>query len=113
MYQCHPSKGTGLSNDEWRAERVGFALYRMGRSTVGSAATTLGCSLFLFFCTLRFFVKFGTVIFSVTSLSVIYALVLLPALLMLAGPTRKGCLPCRRDSPPQISDPEFHDICKN
>lgn len=93
MYQCCSGLEENATKQELRAERVRFALYRMGRSTVGSAATTLGCSLFLFFCTLRFFVKFGAVIFSVTSLSVIYALILLPALLMLCGPVKPPCLP--------------------
>lgn len=113
-YQCYAGQEIGLDISDRRAERVRFALYRMGRSTVGSAMTTLGCSLFLFFCTLRFFVKFGTVIFSVTTLSVIYALVLLPALLMLCGPINVaccGCLPGFGVSSSKKTEPEFFDVC--
>lgn len=69
-----------------RLQRVRDALKIMGRSLVGSAATTGGCALFLLFCTLQFFVRFGIVILSLAALSLVYALVFLPVLLLMLGP---------------------------
>jgi hypothetical protein len=69
-----------------RFQRVREALKIMGRSLVGSAATTGGCALFLLFCTLQFFVRFGIVILSLATLSLVYALVFLPVLLLMLGP---------------------------
>jgi hypothetical protein len=77
-------------NDE-RCKRARYALTAMGRSLLGSSTTSVGCALFLLFCTLQFFVTFGVVILLVTTLSLVYSLVFLPALLMVAGPTTKSC----------------------
>eukprot|EP00746_Dinoflagellata_sp_MGD_P062115 gnl/MRDRNA2_/MRDRNA2_261786_c0_seq1.p1 gnl/MRDRNA2_/MRDRNA2_261786_c0~~gnl/MRDRNA2_/MRDRNA2_261786_c0_seq1.p1 ORF type:complete len:226 (+),score=22.21 gnl/MRDRNA2_/MRDRNA2_261786_c0_seq1:49-678(+) len=73
-----------------RFERVRFSLRRMAGATLGSAVTTAGSAAFLTMCTLRIFVKLGTVVLAVTSLSIVFALVPLPATLMIAGPTDKN-----------------------
>eukprot|EP00747_Dinoflagellata_sp_TGD_P059820 gnl/TRDRNA2_/TRDRNA2_151745_c1_seq1.p1 gnl/TRDRNA2_/TRDRNA2_151745_c1~~gnl/TRDRNA2_/TRDRNA2_151745_c1_seq1.p1 ORF type:complete len:698 (+),score=87.11 gnl/TRDRNA2_/TRDRNA2_151745_c1_seq1:300-2096(+) len=74
------------TRSELRLHGIRFALGIMGRSVLGSAATTIGCSLFLLLCTMGFFVQFGLVILIVTVLSLVYSLLFLPALLALAGP---------------------------
>lgn len=78
----------------FRFQKTRYALVAMGQSLLGSAMTSAGCSIFLVFCTLQFFVKFGLVILLVTTLSLVYALLFLPALLMIAGPTPYSCCCC-------------------
>jgi hypothetical protein len=78
---------------EERLRRTRYALRTMGRSLLGSATTSIFCSVFLLFCTLQFFVKFGVVILTVTTFSLMYSLIFLPALLMILGPTEsESCL---------------------
>jgi len=74
----------GLAAD--RAHRVRVALLRVGGATLSSAASTIGSNVFLLFCTLRIFTKLGAVVIAVTTLSCIFALLVLPAALLLAGP---------------------------
>merc|ERR1719201_1506068 len=71
-----------------RTQRTTYALRYMGGTVLGSAATTVGCTIFLLFCTLTIFQKFGAVVLVVTLLSVIASLAPLPALLLIAGPLR-------------------------
>lgn len=73
-----------------RFERVRFSLRRMAGATLGSAVTTAGSAAFLTMCTLQIFVKLGTVVLAVTLLSILFALVPLPATLMIAGPTDRA-----------------------
>eukprot|EP00931_Biecheleriopsis_adriatica_P047463 TRINITY_DN27366_c0_g1_i1.p1 TRINITY_DN27366_c0_g1~~TRINITY_DN27366_c0_g1_i1.p1 ORF type:complete len:1723 (-),score=331.85 TRINITY_DN27366_c0_g1_i1:45-5213(-) len=77
---------------ERRSEAVVHAVKCMSGAVLGSAATTLGSSFFLFFCTLVIFVKLATVLFAVTFFAGLFATVALPAALLCIGPTRKGCL---------------------
>jgi len=84
----------------------------MGRSFVGSATTSIGCAVFLLFCTLQFFLKFGIVIILVSTLSLLYSLLFLPALLMAAGPVPEQRCPCigrsadvPLDPPPALPPP--------
>lgn len=58
----------------------------MGGASLGSATTTVGSSFFLLFCTLGVFTKLGSIAIAVTFLSILYALVLLPAVLIERGP---------------------------
>mmetsp|Transcript_1232 Transcript_1232/g.5043 ORF Transcript_1232/g.5043 Transcript_1232/m.5043 type:complete len:1657 (-) Transcript_1232:580-5550(-) len=73
-----------------RQRRVAFALRSMGGAAVGSAMTTIGCSIFLLCCTLTIFKKLGGVVLAVTIMSIFVALVPLPASLLLVGPWAKG-----------------------
>jgi predicted RND superfamily exporter protein len=75
-----------LSAADLRREWAKIAVMRVGCSTIGSAVSTLGASMFLLFCTMRIFMKLGAVVMVVTALSCFAALVVLPALLMLVGP---------------------------
>jgi len=80
---------------EIRTNRVTFALQRLGTAAIGSAATTFGCSAFLLGCQLTIFNKLGGVVMAVTVMSVLTALGTLPAVLMVIGPTHKGCIGVR------------------
>eukprot|EP00928_Gymnodinium_smaydae_P031132 TRINITY_DN22957_c0_g5_i1.p1 TRINITY_DN22957_c0_g5~~TRINITY_DN22957_c0_g5_i1.p1 ORF type:complete len:1206 (+),score=173.87 TRINITY_DN22957_c0_g5_i1:93-3620(+) len=73
-----------------RRVRVEFALRCIGGAIIGSAVTTVGCSSFLLGCTLVIFNKLGIVAITVTVLSVLMALVVLPAVLLVVGPLRPG-----------------------
>ena len=73
-----------------RLRRVRYALGARGRSVLSSAITTMGCAVFLLFCTLQFFVRFGVVIISISVLSLVYSLIFLPSLLVLVGPTSRS-----------------------
>jgi len=63
---------------------------------LGSIAAMLGCCFLLFFCTLRFHVKFGTVVCAMVILLLANALVLLPALLLCLGPTSRDEWTCQQ-----------------
>eukprot|EP00928_Gymnodinium_smaydae_P030149 TRINITY_DN2248_c0_g5_i1.p1 TRINITY_DN2248_c0_g5~~TRINITY_DN2248_c0_g5_i1.p1 ORF type:complete len:1473 (+),score=369.33 TRINITY_DN2248_c0_g5_i1:379-4419(+) len=76
-----------LSPRELRVARTRLALLHLGTATASSAVSTLGSSIFLLFCTLSIFVKLGSVVLAVTLLSIAFALITLPAVLILAGPT--------------------------
>jgi len=76
---------------EERYCRVNHALASVGQSLIFSAGTTTASAIFLLFCILQFFVKFGAVILSVTILSILHSLVFLPALLLICGPTSHSC----------------------
>jgi len=78
-----------------RTNRVTFALKRLGTAAIGSAATTFGCSAFLLGCQLTIFNKLGGVVMAVTVMSILTALGTLPAVLMVIGPTHKGCIGVR------------------
>lgn len=69
-----------------RYERTKYALSRMGSSVISSAVTTIGCAAFLLPCTIYIFFKIGAVVIGVTAYAVVYALLPLPAVLMVIGP---------------------------
>jgi hypothetical protein len=83
-------------NQQERYIRVQHGLMTIGQSLVSSAGTTSSCAIFLVFCRLQFFVKFGVVILSVTLLSMMYSMIFLPALLVVAGPTSRSCQGLRK-----------------
>jgi len=62
------------------------AVLHVGGATLSSALSTAGSSAFLLLCTLTIFVKLGGVVVAVTVLSILGAIVTLPAALMLVGP---------------------------
>merc|ERR1712048_613139 len=78
-------------SDALRYQRTLFAMKSIGGAAFGSAVTTVGCSIFLLFCTLTIFQKLGGVVLAVTLLSIFTALIPLPGLLLLLGPPKPGC----------------------
>jgi len=78
--------GPPLSAADARKLRTKMAIAHIGTSVLSSAISTIGSSIFLLFCTMVIFVKLGAVLLTVTFLSIVCALVALPALLMLVGP---------------------------
>jgi len=71
-----------LTKEELRRARVRMAMLQVGGATISSAISTIGCSFFLLFCTMNIFVKLGSVVIAVTILSIVFALVALPATLI-------------------------------
>jgi len=71
---------------ELRQARTRVAVLHVGGATLSSALSTAGSSAFLLLCTLTIFVKLGGVVVAVTVLSILGAIVTLPAALMLVGP---------------------------
>jgi len=67
--------------------RVRLAVLHLGGASISSAATTLVSTVFLLPCTLTIFLKLGAVVVMVTILSLVVALISLPAVLILAGPS--------------------------
>jgi len=77
-----------------RREAVTRCLSMMASAILGSAATTLGSSMCLFFCILVVFVKIAGILFAVTFFSALYAIVVVPAVFLWIGPSQP--LPLRR-----------------
>lgn len=75
-----------LDGLQLRKARTRVAVLHVGGATLSSALSTAGSSAFLLFCTLTIFVKLGAVVVAVTVLSIVGAIVTLPAALMLVGP---------------------------
>jgi hypothetical protein len=69
-----------------RKHRAQLAIVHIGAAVMSSALSTLGSSIFLLCCTMVIFVKLGSVVIAVTFLSILCALVSLPAFLMIMGP---------------------------
>jgi len=76
---------------EMRRARSRMAILHVGGATFSSAVSTTGSSMFLLWCTLNIFVKLGWVVIAVTVFSIVFALVALPASLMVFGPTPDPC----------------------
>ncbi|OLQ00932.1 Protein dispatched-like 1 [Symbiodinium microadriaticum] len=79
-YQLHSMELEEEPLSERRRHAVVQALQSMASSVLGSAATTLGSSFFLFFCQLVIFVKLATVLFAVTFFACVFAILALQAL---------------------------------
>jgi len=73
-----------------RFQRTSYAMKSIAGAAIGSAVTTIGCSIFLLFCTLTIFQKLGMVVLAVTTMSIVTALIPLPAVLLCAGPLQPG-----------------------
>jgi len=69
-----------------RFRRTAYALQSVGGAALGSAITTIGCSVFLILCTLTIFRKLGAVVLAVTLMSILMAFGPLTAVLFVAGP---------------------------
>jgi len=93
-YSCraaHCFAGRSLLDQQLvRQQRLRFALKTIGCSMLGGAATTVGCAAFLLFCTLTIFQQLGSVVLAVTLISIVMALLPLPAALLLVGPLNPG-----------------------
>jgi hypothetical protein len=96
----------GLSPESFRRARVRIAVLQVGGATFSSAISTIGCSFFLLFCTLRIFVKLGAVVMAVTVLSIMFALIALPATLMVCHCEIK----CGKKSNEEESDPGCESV---
>jgi len=91
---------------EERFERAKFALEKIGPSVLGSGLTTLGSAAFLLPCSLHVFYRIGAVVCGITVYAEFFALLFLPALLMIIGPAGhdfQSCLHFRFDD--WIADP--------
>jgi len=75
----------------YREVRTRMALQHVGGAVLSSATSTVGSAMFLLFCTLNIFVKLGLVVIAVTVLSIVIAVVALPAGLIRFGPGRDPC----------------------
>mmetsp|Transcript_65135 Transcript_65135/g.174637 ORF Transcript_65135/g.174637 Transcript_65135/m.174637 type:complete len:1358 (-) Transcript_65135:208-4281(-) len=95
-YATHTTGSEGQGSVKARHKRTAFALGAMGGAIMGSATTTLVSAVFLLFCQVVIFTKFGAVICAITLLSIFFSLVFLPALLMGFGPipdSERSCAP--------------------
>eukprot|EP00930_Biecheleria_cincta_P039629 TRINITY_DN27224_c0_g1_i1.p1 TRINITY_DN27224_c0_g1~~TRINITY_DN27224_c0_g1_i1.p1 ORF type:complete len:1438 (+),score=253.19 TRINITY_DN27224_c0_g1_i1:34-4314(+) len=86
-----------------RVAKAILAVHRLGPAVLSSAVSTVGAGCFLLGCTLTVFPQMGVVIMAVTIFSLLAAMVILPALLMLAGPT-PGCIGGVQSPVPQDAD---------
>ncbi|CAK0885959.1 unnamed protein product [Prorocentrum cordatum] len=78
-----------------RFERAKFALEKIGPSVLGSGLTTLGSAAFLLPCSLHVFYRIGAVVCGITVYAEFFALLFLPATLMIIGPAGhnfRGCM---------------------
>lgn len=74
-----------------REERVRIALGSIGISLVSGVMTSLGATMFLFFCNVNFFSKFGILLFMTLATSFVFAFLLLVPLLLNVGPAGGRC----------------------
>jgi len=92
--------GEGSGTMFGRDEKVRYALASMGISLIGGMATTAGAALFLFFCNIMFFAKFGQALCLTVIVSIAMALTFLTPLLAVIGPQGAtgyfpACGPCK------------------
>jgi len=85
-YAVHICHAYVESKAESREEKTREALRKMGISILGGAITTFGTGAILFATTLVFFQRFAWVISATITFALMWAMVFLPALLILAGP---------------------------
>jgi len=79
-------KMTIRSNRGVRKARTRAAILEVGGAIMSSTVSTVGSSIFLLFCSLNIFISLGFVVIAVTTLSILFTLISLPAVLMLLGP---------------------------
>jgi len=87
LHLAHVYKRT--AHVDSRFLRVRTAMLETGGAILTAATTTLGASLFLFFCTIQIFVKLGIIIATTTVLAIGVALLPFSAMLAEFGPTRE------------------------
>jgi len=95
-----PENAMDLSKPQERIAKAKMALGSIGISLVSGVMTSLGSTLFLWFCQINFFRKFGMFLFMTLVISFLLAFLLLVPLLVLLGPAKGMCdlpkLPCWR-----------------
>lgn len=72
--------------EDTREARTAFALNTVGVSVLSGALTTLGSAFVLFFTTVVFMTRYGTVIFCIILFSLFYSMTWLPSMLATFGP---------------------------
>eukprot|EP00927_Polykrikos_kofoidii_P043145 TRINITY_DN37202_c0_g1_i1.p1 TRINITY_DN37202_c0_g1~~TRINITY_DN37202_c0_g1_i1.p1 ORF type:complete len:1313 (-),score=137.29 TRINITY_DN37202_c0_g1_i1:41-3979(-) len=75
-----------VGSQEQRIVQTRHAVLRIGGSTLNSAVSTIGSNAFLLLCTMSLFTKLGALVIAVGVLSCFFAMVTLPATLILVGP---------------------------
>merc|ERR1712187_880510 len=93
-----------------RFKRTTLALHSIGGATLGSAITTIGAAFFLTFCKLTLFERLGSMCLILTLISVVVALVSLPAALYGCGPLRPGTCCVELNDPAEPSEGDFNDF---
>lgn len=70
-----------------RKARARLAVVRVGGAILSTTVSTIGSSVFLLFCSLEIFKRLGRVVIAVTLLSLISTVLVMPAVLILMGPS--------------------------
>jgi predicted RND superfamily exporter protein len=90
--------GSSATPGEFRLTASGYrevctrmSVLHVGGAVTSSATSTVGSAMFLLFCTLNIFLKLGLVVMAVTLLSIFFAVVGLPAILVRFGPGEDPC----------------------
>jgi uncharacterized membrane protein YdfJ with MMPL/SSD domain len=86
-YCFHLAEAYAISRKQTRVARVVDAMTHMGISVVGGALTTAASALFLLFCQIEIFHKFGVIVVVNTFFSVVFTFFFFCALLATVGPT--------------------------
>ena len=76
-----------LAHDGTSTTRTVSALKHMGISVAGGWVTSVMSAVFLLFCTITFFVKFGIFMCATLALSLVFSLAFFPVLLIELGPS--------------------------
>eukprot|EP00929_Paragymnodinium_shiwhaense_P080042 TRINITY_DN41720_c0_g1_i1.p1 TRINITY_DN41720_c0_g1~~TRINITY_DN41720_c0_g1_i1.p1 ORF type:complete len:1441 (+),score=276.85 TRINITY_DN41720_c0_g1_i1:95-4417(+) len=76
-----------LTPQQLRKARTRLAVLHVGGAILCSTGSTIGSTLFFLLCTMTLFLKLGLIVMTVTILSIFITLVVLPAMLMLIGPS--------------------------
>ena len=69
-----------------RYKKMRESLTYVGISVIGGAITTMGASIFLFFCKMTFFLQFGILMSSTIGFSLFWSLSVFPSIMFIAGP---------------------------
>jgi len=80
-----------LVGRELRVARTRSAVLRVGAAVLASTFSTIGSSMFLLVCALNIFIRLGFVIVATVALSLVSTMFLLPAVLVLIGPSPDPC----------------------
>lgn len=86
-----PNGGLQLSAKQLRKARTRHVVLQVGAALLSATASTIGSAIFLVVCSLQAFNRLGLVIIVVVSISLILTLVVLPAILLIFGPSENPC----------------------
>lgn len=85
-YVVHLAEGYKFSLHTDRKNRTRDMLESMGTSVLAGACTTLGASFFMLFSQLKFYLQFGTFMFTTIGFSLCFSLGLFTVILGILGP---------------------------